>query len=51
MPITVLALAGSLAGILVGDIYAAETANWAGQAVGQDIASSSRADRSRASER
>jgi hypothetical protein len=37
LPITVLALAGSLAGILVGDIYAAETADWAGQALGQDI--------------
>ena len=38
LPITVLAFAGSLAGILVGDIYAEETADWAGQAVGQDIA-------------
>jgi hypothetical protein len=38
LPITVLALVGSLAGIFVGDIYAAETADWAGQAVGQDIA-------------
>jgi tetrahydromethanopterin S-methyltransferase subunit G len=37
LPITVLALAGSLAGILVGDVYAEETADWAGQAVGQDI--------------
>lgn len=38
LPIAVLAVAGSLVGILVGGIYARETANWAGQSVGQDIA-------------
>jgi hypothetical protein len=38
LPITALALAGSLAGILVGGIYAKETADWAGQSFGQDIA-------------
>jgi hypothetical protein len=38
LPIALLAVAASLAGILVHSIYARETANWAGQAVGQDIA-------------
>jgi hypothetical protein len=38
LPLTVLAVAGSLVGILVGGIYSKETANWAGQSVGQDIA-------------
>src|SRR4051794_13669143 len=37
-PIVVLALASSLTGLLVDRTYANETANWAGQAVGQDIA-------------
>jgi hypothetical protein len=38
LPIALLAVAASLAGILIQSIYARETANWAGQAVGQDIA-------------
>jgi hypothetical protein len=38
LPIALLAVAASLAGILIDSIYARETANWAGQAVGQDIA-------------
>ena len=38
LPLTVMAVAGSLVGILVGGIYSKETANWAGQSVGQDIA-------------
>jgi hypothetical protein len=38
LPIALLAVAASLAGILIHSIYARETANWAGQAVGQDIA-------------
>jgi hypothetical protein len=38
LPITLLALAASLAGIMIHSVYAKETANWAGQAVGQDIA-------------
>jgi len=38
LPIALLAVAASLAGILVHSIYARETVNWAGQAVGQDIA-------------
>src|SRR4051794_13773590 len=37
-PIALLALASSLTGLLVDRTYANETANWAGQAVGQDIA-------------
>jgi hypothetical protein len=38
VPIALLALAASLAGIMIHSVYAKETANWAGQAVGQDIA-------------
>jgi hypothetical protein len=38
LPIALLAVAASLAGILIHSVYARETANWAGQAVGQDIA-------------
>jgi hypothetical protein len=38
VPIALFALAASLAGILIDSVYAKETANWAGQAVGQDIA-------------
>jgi hypothetical protein len=38
LPIALLALAASLAGILIDSVYAKETANWAGQAVGQDTA-------------
>jgi hypothetical protein len=39
LPIAVLAIAGSIIGIVFDDrIYAKETANWAAQAVGQDIA-------------
>jgi hypothetical protein len=38
LPIALLAVAASLAGILIDSIYARETANWAGQAAGQDIA-------------
>jgi hypothetical protein len=37
VPIAVLAAAASVIGILVDDIYAKETANWAGQGFGQDI--------------
>jgi len=37
LPIAVLAIAGSAAGILVDSIYSKETANWAAQGVGQDI--------------
>jgi hypothetical protein len=38
LPIVVLALGASLAGIVARDTYAHETPNWQGQAVGQDIA-------------
>ena len=38
LPIAALAFAASLPGILVDSIYAEETANWATQAVGQDVA-------------
>lgn len=38
VPIVVLGLAAAAAGLLGRDTYARETANWAGQAVGQDIA-------------
>jgi hypothetical protein len=38
VPIATLAIGGSLAGIFVDRIYANETTEWAGQAVGQDIA-------------
>jgi hypothetical protein len=38
LPLALLAIAASLAGILIHSVYAKETANWAGQAVGQDIA-------------
>jgi hypothetical protein len=38
LPIALLAVSASLAGILIDSIYSRETANWAGQAVGQDIA-------------
>jgi hypothetical protein len=38
LPIVVLALVASIAGIVGRDTYARETANWQGQAVGQDIA-------------
>jgi hypothetical protein len=38
LPIALLALAASLAGVFVDETYAKETENWAGQAVGQDIA-------------
>lgn len=38
VPIVVLAVAASLIGILVDSVYAKETAEWAGQSVGQDIA-------------
>jgi hypothetical protein len=39
LPIAVLAMAGSIIGIALDDrIYSKETANWAAQAVGQDIA-------------
>ena len=36
-PMALLAVAGSLAGILVDTIYSTETENWAAQAVAQDI--------------
>lgn len=36
VPIAVLAMTASLAGLLAPGTYAAETANWAGQAIGQD---------------
>ena len=39
LPIAVLAMTGSLIGIVLDDeIYSEETANWAAQSVGQDIA-------------
>lgn len=38
LPIAVLAIAASLAGVSVDETYAKETENWAGQAIGQDIA-------------
>ncbi|MGH8945005.1 MAG: hypothetical protein ACRDVL_02515 [Acidimicrobiia bacterium] len=38
MPIAVLAIAASAAGILLESVYTKETDNWAGQAVGQDVA-------------
>lgn len=38
LPIVVLAVGASITGIAVDSIYAAETENWAGQAIGQDIA-------------
>jgi hypothetical protein len=38
VPIATLAIGGSLAGIFVDRIYANETTEWAGEAVGQDIA-------------
>jgi hypothetical protein len=38
VPIAVLAMAASLAGVLSDRTYAAETANWAAQARGQDVA-------------
>jgi hypothetical protein len=38
LPIGVLATGGSLAGILVDRVYAHETSEWAGEAIGQDIA-------------
>ncbi len=38
VPIAVLALAASLAGIFFDSVYARETENWAAQGVGQDIA-------------
>jgi hypothetical protein len=38
LPIALLAVAASLAGVIVDETYAKETENWAGQAVGQDIA-------------
>lgn len=37
VPIAVLAVGASVVGILVDRVYAGETANWAGQAVGQDV--------------
>ena len=37
LPISVLAIVGSLLGILSDDVYARETRNWAAQGVGQDI--------------
>ena len=38
LPIALLAIGGSVAGILVDSIYAQETANWAAQSVAQDFA-------------
>ena len=38
LPIAVLAVSASITGIAVDSVYAAETENWAGQAIGQDIA-------------
>jgi hypothetical protein len=38
LPITILAVAGSLNGVFVERIYEQETANWAAQGFGQDIA-------------
>ena len=38
LPIVVLALAAAIVGIVSRDTYARESANWSGQAVGQDIA-------------
>jgi hypothetical protein len=38
IPIAFLALGSSLAGVVADETYAKETENWAGQAVGQDIA-------------
>jgi hypothetical protein len=38
VPIAVLAIAASLAGIFLDRLYAKETANWAAQGVGQDVA-------------
>lgn len=38
VPIAVLALAGSLTGILVDRVYAQETHEWAAEGVGQDVA-------------
>jgi hypothetical protein len=37
VPIAVLATVASVIGILVDEIYAKETANWAGQGLGQDV--------------
>jgi hypothetical protein len=37
LPIAVMAIVGSIVGILVDDIYAEETPNWAAQGIGQDI--------------
>jgi hypothetical protein len=38
VPIAILAIGGSLAGILVNRVYVHETTEWAGEAIGQDIA-------------
>jgi hypothetical protein len=38
VPIGVLSIGGSLAGIFVDAVYSGETANWEAQAVGQDVA-------------
>ena len=38
VPLALLGLAGSVAAIFVDSVYAKETANWAAQATGQDIA-------------
>jgi hypothetical protein len=38
VPIALLGISGSMAGILIPEIYANETAGWQTQAIGQDIA-------------
>ena len=38
IPIAVLALAGSVTGLLVDRVYAHETSEWAGEGMGQDVA-------------